>query len=144
MSIADIANARVITTRPSTPLAEVAELMARNDVGTVVVQSTDMPVGIITDRDLMLAVVAEGMDPDEHSAADVMTHNLVTVSPDAGVFEVTELMSQASVRRMPLVEEAELVGIVSFDDILRLFAEELENLGGVVEAESPSLHHPKP
>jgi CBS domain-containing protein len=144
MTIAEIANTRVITTRPSTPLSEVADLMARNDVGTVVVQSTDAPVGIITDRDLALAVAAEGMDPTQHTAADVMTQNLVTVSPEAGIFEVTELMAQASVRRIPLVETAELVGIVSFDDVLRRFAEELQNLGGVVEAEVTPLDHIKP
>jgi CBS domain-containing protein len=95
-------------------------------------------VGIVTDRDLTLDVLEPRADPDELTAADVMTEHPTTVGEDDGVFEVTKAMFEAKVRRLPVVDdEGTLAGIVALDDFLVLFTDELNGLAGVVEAESP-------
>jgi len=137
MTVRDIARDRpLITARPATPLREVAGMMRENGVGSVVVTTTDNPVGIVTDRDVAMAVAVDA-DLTDLTAADVMTDDPLTVAPDVGVFELTARMEAAAVRRVPVVEDGGLVGIVTFDDLVRLLTAELANLSSVVHDESP-------
>jgi len=138
MTIHDIARTDVVTASREQSAGNLATVMTEEDVGSVVIEEEDRPVGIVTDRDLMVKVLEPRADPTTVSAGDIMTENPTTVSIDDGVFDVARAMAEASVRRMPVVDsEGNVAGIVTLDDFLVLLTGELEALAGVVEAESP-------
>lgn len=138
MPIGDLARPDVVTAPPDQTAGNLATLLAEEGVGSVVIVDDERPVGIVTDRDLVIEVLDPRADPRETTAADVMTETLVTVPVEAGVFEVTERMVEESVRRLPVVNaDGALAGIITLDDLVLLLAEELYNLGGVVQAEAP-------
>lgn len=126
-------------TAPSDQTAgNLATVMRKENVGSVIIEDNDTPVGIVTDRDLVLQVLEPREDPTEVTAEDIMTETLVTVQGDDGVFEATATMFENDVRRLPVVDEdGSLAGIVTLDDLLVLLSTEMEHLTGVVEAESP-------
>ena len=115
-----------------------ATVMKEENVGSVIIEEDDRPVGIVTDRDLVVEVLEPRADPTTVTAADVMTETPVTVDADDGVFEAIRQMHEHSVRRMPVTEaDGNLAGIVTLDDLLILLSDELDNLAGVIETESP-------
>ena len=115
-----------------------ATLLIEEKVGSVVIEEDDRPVGIVTDRDLVKEVLEPRLDAKSTTAEDVMTETPVTVTLDGGVFEATATMYEHAVRRIPVVDgEGEIAGILTLDDVLVLLAEELSNVAGVIEAESP-------
>lgn len=138
MTVTDLARQNPIAATRNASIAEVASLMRDEQVGSVVITDEHVPVGIVTDRDITVDVTAEGMDPDGLTAQDVMTTEPVTVEKDAGRFELIETMSEHEVRRMPVVEDGELWGIITLDDIDRLLSDEQRKLASIIEAESPS------
>jgi signal-transduction protein with cAMP-binding, CBS, and nucleotidyltransferase domain len=126
----------VVTAGPKEPLTEVAKLMEEHNVGTVVVAEQDRPVGIVTDRDLALAVCARGVSPHEH-VQKVMTCPVSTMRHDEGVYKATQHMMELGVRRLPVVDEVgRLVGLVSLDDLLLLLSRELHNMAEGIRAET--------
>ncbi|WP_435348893.1 CBS domain-containing protein [Haloarchaeobius sp. HRN-SO-5] len=139
MAILDVARTGVITIHQDQNAGNLATVMKEENVGSVVVEDDDRPVGIVTDRDLTLKVLEPREDPGEVSVAQIMTENPTTVHEDDGVFDVTQTMLDAEVRRMPVVDDdGKIAGIVTLDDFVVLFTEELKGLSGVIEAESPA------
>jgi signal-transduction protein with cAMP-binding, CBS, and nucleotidyltransferase domain len=129
----------VVTAERDTTAADLASRMAEEGVGSIVITEDDQPVGIVTDRDLAVEVLAAGEDPSSVTAEEVMSEDPVTADLDAGIFEVLSRMEEREVRRVPAVDEdGKVVGIVTFDDFVALFARELEKLGNIAEAESPA------
>ena len=106
---------------PETGLKEVARLMVEHDCGEIPVvdgQRTMRPVGVVTDRDIVVRCVAEGKNPLEAEAGDVMSSPVVTVTPDMTLEEVADLMEEHQLRRVPVVDEAGVIcGIVAQADI---------------------------
>lgn len=132
----------VVRAAPGDSIAAVARLLDDETVGSVVIVDDGRPIGIVTDRDIAIAVAARGMDPETTPAADVMSEDLVTVDVESGIFDVIRAMRDASVRRIPAVDaDGRLAGIVTFDDFVVLLGRELRNLGDVVEAEAPPYDH---
>lgn len=116
-----------------------ASVMKEEDVGSVVIEEGDRPVGIVTDRDLVMNVLEPRADATNVTAGDIMTETPVTIDHDAGVFDTIRQMHEHAVRRMPVTDEnGSLTGIVTLDDLVVLLADELDNLAGVIESESPS------
>ena len=113
----------VMTSNPASvsekeSIREVARIMAREDTGIVPVVDGKKIIGLITDRDIVVRLVAEGKDPANARVSEAMTKSVRSVREDAAVNEVLELMSKAEVRRVPVVNQNnELVGIVSLGDI---------------------------
>ena len=138
MAIIELARTDVVTVPPEAGVGSLAELMDETSVGSVVVVEDDRPVGLVTDRDLALAVVSRGGDRETLVAADVMTPDPFVVGADEGIYEVLSRASDASVRRVPVVhDDGTLAGIVTFDDFLVLLASEFDKLSAIVQAESP-------
>lgn len=127
----------LVTVRPDTPLQDAAELLRRENVGSAIVERDGEPVGILTDRDLALDVIADGMDFSDMTARDVMSRDPVTVDTEKGIFDACRLMRERSVRRLPVVDDDELVGIVTLDDLVVLIDDEMSDLSEVIRAESP-------
>jgi CBS domain-containing protein len=139
MAIGNICIREVAVAGRDTTIQEAARLMRQFHVGDLVVVEGDgrpNPVGLVTDRDIVLAVVAPGLDPEVFTLGDLATRDLVTCREDQGVFECIQLMRVHGVRRMPVVDrEGALVGIVSVDDLIELLAEELGELGKLIARE---------
>lgn len=132
----------VVRVLPDEPVVEVARRMREARVGCVVIVRDGKPLGVLTDRDLALRVLAEGRDPRALVARDVMTYDPVTLTRALGIESASRLMREHGVRRIPIVDDdGALVGIVTADDLMSLFARELADtaeslLGGVDSAES--------
>lgn len=139
MPVRDIARREVVTAKPDTPVAALATELRDLKVGSVVIEEAGAPVGIVTDRDLVVRVLAEDIDPAETTAADVMTDDPATVDSEAGIFAVIDTMLSNGVRRIPIVDGDRIDGIVTHDDLTRLLAEESRELAAVVESESPAF-----
>ena len=125
-----------MTTNPtsidaSKPVADAARIMRDEDVGSLPVSEEGRLIGVITDRDIVVRVVAAGRD-DSASVADVVSRNPVTVTPDADLDQALELMARHQIRRIPVVEEDRLVGIVAQADVARVGKE--KQTGELVEA----------
>ena len=117
-SIREIMTSNPRTVESSAQITEVARIMRDEDTGVVPIVDGDRLVGTITDRDIAIRVVAEGMDPQSTSVGDVASKDLVTIDPQQDLDEALRLMAQHQVRRLPVVEEdGRLVGIVSQADV---------------------------
>jgi len=137
MAIKSIARETVVTTDTDASVAEVVETMEEENVGSVVVVDGDDPVGIVTDRDLVLQVLAIDGDPDSTGVEEVMSRDLVTVEGDVGVLDLMRKMADRSVRRVPVMEDGELSGIITLDDLVVLLSMELQSVANIIRAESP-------
>ena len=138
MPIADVARTDVMTAHRDQSAGNLATVMKEQNVGSVLIESDNEPVGIVTDRDLVVDVLEPRADPSEVTAADIMSDTVATVYETQGIFEVTAMMLEHSVRRLPVVAESgEITGIVTLDDLMLLLADEMSNLAGVIEAETP-------
>ena len=123
-----VAATRLVTVAPKEPLSAVASKMQEQNVGAVIVVEGAKPTGIITDRDLALAMGARGATP-QTPVQDVMTSPVRTIPDGAGIFAATQCIRDAGVRRLPIVDkDGRAIGIVSLDDVLRLLGKELYNL----------------
>jgi CBS domain-containing protein len=106
--------------RPDQPVSEAAGLMRSEDVGSLPVVEDERLVGILTDRDIALRVVAEGKDPNVTSVGEVLSGDPVTVTPDESLDEALAKMARHQVRRLPVVEsEGRLVGVLAQADVAR-------------------------
>lgn len=138
MPIQDLARDDVVTARAETPVTELAQRMRDESVGSVVVTNDAHPIGIATDRDLATRVVANGAEPNDLTAEDVMSGELCTVSPEAGFYEAAQTMSENGVRRLPICSaEDELVGIVTADDLAELLSDEHQQLAEIIRSQRP-------
>ncbi len=140
MAIGEFCNREVVFATREMSLPEAAQLMRKHHVGDlVVVDDVDgkrVPVGIVTDRDMVIEVIAKSLDFDEFSVGDIMSPQLVSVQEKEGVFETIRLMRAKGIRRIPVVnQDGGLAGIVSADDMLDLLAEEMAELAKVAPRE---------
>ncbi len=115
----------------SASVVEAARLMRQEHIGSLPVTEDEKPVGLITDRDITTRVVAEAADPKTTSVGDVYSRDIISVGPDQDLEEALQLMARHQVRRLPVVENGRLVGIVAQADIA---LRENEKTGALVEA----------
>jgi len=121
MDVSKVMTANPACCTPSTPLRDVARMMAENDCGEIPVVDDETqrhPIGVVTDRDIVLRTLAIGRDPGACSAGDCMTTPVVTTRPDTPLEDCRELMEAHQIRRIPVVDAAgRLCGIVAQADI---------------------------
>ncbi|MCF7965467.1 MAG: CBS domain-containing protein [Methylobacter tundripaludum] len=136
MAIGEFCNRDVVFATREMSLPEAAQLMREYHVGDLVVVDEvggkRAPVGVVTDRDIVIEIIAKSLNLDEFSVGDIMAPQLVSVQETEGVFETIRLMRTKAIRRIPVLNsEGGLAGIVSADDILELLAEEMTELAKV-------------
>lgn len=117
MKLKDIMSKDVATLRSDDSIERAAQLMKQYNCGSVPVCTDDKIIGIITDRDIAVRSVAAGKDVSEERVGDVMTDSVVFASPDLDVGDAAKLMSDRQIRRLPVVENGGLIGIVALGDI---------------------------
>lgn len=115
--IRDVMTSNPTTCEPQASVVDAAKVMAQEDVGSIPTVEGDRLVGVVTDRDIVIRVVAEGREPQSVTVGDVASRDLVTVSPDDDLDRALELMAENQVRRLPVVEGDKLVGIVAQRDV---------------------------
>jgi predicted transcriptional regulator len=140
MAVGEICNRDVATAEKALSVVEAAQLMRTHHVGDLVVVEDKggqkHPVGIVTDRDIVVEVVAAGVNPDALKVGDIMGLEVATVRESEGLFEALRYMRDKGVRRMPVVDgTGVLVGILTLDDLLSLLAEEMTELAKLVSHE---------
>jgi CBS domain-containing protein len=135
MKLSQLFPKKLVTAAPGEKVAEVARKMQDHNVGTVVVVKDQRPAGIVTDRDLALALGAQGISP-QAPVEKVMTANVQVIGDNAGIYTVTKYIRDMEVRRLPVVDDdGRLVTVVSLDDLMRFFGRELYNLGEGIKHE---------
>jgi len=140
MAIGEICNRVVVVAQQETTVLEASRLMRQYHVGDlIVVDDTDgkrIPVGIVTDRDIVLEIVSMDLDASVLTVGDIMEPELATVRENEGVFETMHYMRTKGVRRIPVVDShGVLIGIVTLDDLLELLVEEMSELVKLVASE---------
>jgi CBS domain-containing protein len=132
MRVRDIMNTDVVTAEPGTAIGQVAKRMADADVGAVVIVEGGKPIGIVTDRDLVVEHLAKGHTQD-HTVQEAMSGGgplarLVTIAPDLDVLEAAQELGRHKVGRLPVVEGDRLVGLVSAGDLAKQLRKALDGL----------------
>ncbi|OEU76248.1 MAG: histidine kinase [Desulfuromonadales bacterium C00003093] len=133
MLVSEFCNREVVIVDRATTILEAAKLMRSEHVGDLVVTDNrngrQVPVGILTDRDIVVELLAEEIELDKVSVGDAMSYGLLSVKEQDGLQETIEKMRARGVRRLPVVDDAgALVGIVTVDDLMELVAEQLTDL----------------
>jgi len=123
MQVKEVMTANPACCTPDTPLPAVAKLMVDNDCGEIPVvenKQSNIPVGVVTDRDIVCRTVAKDKNPLELTAADCMSTSIVTVTPDTQVEECCRIMEEKQIRRVPVVDaNGACCGIVALADLAR-------------------------
>jgi CBS domain-containing protein len=125
--VKDVMSSPVVTLGEDATSNKVANLMDENDLGCVIVTNKEgKPLGIITERDLVIRVLAKNLKPDAVKAKEIMTSPLVTIEPEATISDAARRMSRLDIRRLGVLYKGDLVGLVSSKDILGVMPELIE------------------
>ncbi len=140
MTVGEICNREVIVIQRDGTTLEAAKLMRQYHVGSVIViekqNDRQIPIGIVTDRDLVVEVLAPELDNAVITVGDIMSPEIFTIQENTATYEAIEYMRRKTIRRLPVVDESgELVGIFTLDDVLELLAAELQDLAKLVRYE---------
>lgn len=117
MKVKDIMTKDVAFINPDSKVVEAAQMMQKHNVGSIPVCDQSGVIGIITDRDIIVRNIAHGKSPQDTPVRDVMTGQVVTASPDMEVDEVSGMMASKQIRRVPVVDNNMIVGMVALGDI---------------------------
>jgi CBS domain-containing protein len=125
--VKDVMSSPVVTLDEDATSNKVATLMNENNVGCIIITNKEAkPLGIITERDLVIRVLAKNLKPDTIKAKEIMTTPLVTIAPEATISEAARRMSKLDIRRLGVLYKGDLVGLVSSKDILGVMPELIE------------------
>lgn len=116
-TVREVMTASPVTCDAKSPFVEAAEVMHKRDIGDVLVLDKGKPCGIVTDRDIVIRGVAAGMDPKTTPIGKLCSKQLTTISPSDPVSAAIDLMRQKAIRRLPVVENGAVVGVVSLGDL---------------------------
>lgn len=141
MSVGHVCNREAIVANRGDSLLDIAKLMRKYHVGSVIIVEPHgervRPIGIITDRDLVVEILAEELDNSTVALEDVMSPTLITAEEDDDVYDVIEAMRNHGVRRVPVVDqEGFLVGVLAMDDLLWNLSQELGNIVALIERQT--------
>ena len=138
MKTSELCRRAAVTANADATLAQVSKLMRREHVGSVVVveEGSDKPIGIVTDRDIVLEVVAAGLDPLTITACEVMTPSPVVTQADDDVWWALKVMRDRGVRRLPIVDAQQRVtGIIALDDVMQHVGSTMSDIAQLLGSE---------
>jgi CBS domain-containing protein len=140
MSAGEYCNREVVVVEKSESIREAVNLMRSHHVGDVVVvekrDESPVPIGVLTDRDIVLEVLAQDVDIDAVNIGDVMSDTLITIKENTKLLDALALMKDKGIRRVPVIDgQDNLVGILTVDDILELVAEQVTNITQLIANE---------
>ncbi len=137
MPVGKLGPEEAITTEPDTEVSDVVDKLESEEIGALVVTEENEPIGIVTDRDVALAI-NDTDDIESEPVESIMTEDPVTLQEDEEAMEISRTIEENNVRRIPVVDEdGELQGIVTLDDLIATIGEQLDNVSDTIEAQSP-------
>ena len=138
MKVKDVMTRNVAYINPASTVVEAAQLMQKPNVGSVPVCDENGIIGIVTDRDIIVRNIAHGKDPHQTPVKDVMTSEVTSVDPETEIRDVFGIMSEKKIRRIPVVENNQLVGIVALGDVATSAKQDVEISSTLADISSPS------
>jgi CBS domain-containing protein len=138
LKVKDIMTRSVAYINPDSTVTEAAQLMQKHNVGSIPVCDQSGLIGMVTDRDIVVRNVAHGTDPHTTPVKNVMTSQVTTATPDMDLNLVSEIMSQNQIRRIPVVENKMLVGIIALGDLATNKRFDLEASDALTDISKPS------
>jgi len=120
ITVKDLMTQNIISILPETSVVEATRIMSTRDISSILIKTGDDYIGIFTDRDVMRKVVASGLDPNDTAVREIMSSPLITINEDAGIQEAAEKMRDRKIRRLVVINEGAVVGIISETDIARV------------------------
>ncbi|MEQ9618064.1 MAG: CBS domain-containing protein [Deltaproteobacteria bacterium] len=142
MSLESLCRREIVCVNRSTMVIDATKMMEEKNVGSVVVIDMDRPLGILTDRDVMIRLVNNGLDAEKTPVSDVMSREIITLNQKTGLYEALEQIkdSKSSVRRFPIVDDnGSIKGIITLDDVIYLLGKEMSDVSAIIESERPRL-----
>ncbi len=125
----DILNRNLVKAEPNASVIEIAQLMTEHNVGAVLIARDGKPLGIVTDRDIVIRCLAEDVDFRQCKVEDIMTDSVETCRETDGIFDCIQKMRKSKVRRMPVIDpDGRAIGIISFGDLLAVLSKEFHEL----------------
>lgn len=141
MTIYTVCQTNVVSISSDTSVEFASDLMREKNIGCLVITENYKPVGIVTDRDFVIRRSKIPDWDDSTPISAIMTHDVMTIKKDTGIFEAIQVMKSAGVRRLPVVDRGgRLVGLITLDDIIRLLARELGEIARIIGKESPTIY----
>jgi len=120
IQIRNIMVSEVVTTKIDSTVEEAVKLMNEHEIGCLIVTQDNQPIGILTERDLLKRILAKSKDLKTMKVEEVMSRPLISVEPSAQLGDVSRLMFQKNIKKMPIIKKGKLVGLVTLTDILRI------------------------
>lgn len=120
MAVKDIMVEKVITVKPNTKVRDAVELMNKNEISCLVVETKRKPVGIITERDVLKKIVCQSMNPELARVSEIMSKPLIVGRVDMDLGDAVRLMLKQNVKKLPIVSAGKLVGLITLTDIVRV------------------------
>jgi CBS domain-containing protein len=137
MLIKDVMNRNVIAVKPETSVREAAKVMAKYHIGSLIILEENRIAGIITEGDILRKVIVEGKDLDETKVRDIMTEKVFTIEPDKTIEDAVRLMMEKKIKKLPVIENEKLVGIITASDIMVVEPKLIEAIASLISLKIP-------
>jgi CBS domain-containing protein len=138
-SVKEAMSPKVLTVGADTTVARAAKMMAHRSVGSAVVVKGKQPIGILTERDLLMKVISTDLRPSKVSVKTVMSSPIITIPPDTDITDALRIMTKNKIRRLPVVVRGKIVGIITTSDIMAISPELMESTTRAEEASGPEI-----
>lgn len=136
MLVKDVMNKNVVIGKPDVTIREASRIMAEFHIGSMVIVEEGKIVGILTERDV-LNCVAKGKDPDTTVVFDIMSKNVITIEPDKRVEDAVDLMIKYKIKKLPVVRDDKLIGIITASDIIVVEPKLIQSIASLVSIRLP-------
>lgn len=133
MSVREIMTREVVTAEKDMKASEAGERMIKQNVGSLIVTEKGKAIGVVTERDLVLKIISKNVKPSSMTLKDIMTQPLITVEPNESVSDAARKMVRLNIRRLPVIENGKLVGIVTDTDMIAVSSELTYILSDIIE-----------
>ncbi len=128
----DIMKEYTFMMKEETTASQAAKIMSNDHVGFAIIERDGKPIGMVTEWDFVNKIVSKDLNPKEVLLKDIMNTPLMSVDPKTPTDQVTVLMSKKGVRRLPVIENGKLIGVITSRDVLRIFKDYMDNLSDVI------------
>ncbi len=137
MLIKEVMNRNVIAIKPETSVREAAKVMAKYHIGSLIILEEERIAGIITEGDILRKVIVEGKDLDETKVREIMTEKVFMIEPDKTIDDAVKLMTEKKIKKLPVMENDKLVGIITASDIMIVEPKLIEAIAGLISLKIP-------
>jgi CBS domain-containing protein len=139
MLVREVMNKNVMTVKPDLILKKAAEIMSNYHIGSLVVLENNKLTGILTERNVLIAVV-DGKDPELTTVEEVMTKKVITIEPDKTIEDAVALMKENNIKKLPVVDNDKLVGIITASDIIVVEPKLIEGIAKLISVNLSGYH----